>query len=775
MREKVKRPLRFSLSLLSDHLAGAQVIGHVFDEKDLERRFVVELLIDGFSAALGRAERFDADLAQDGFGDGCYGFGFFVDAAALSSACVVEVRLANDGEALGAPLLLQSLAMIAEPLPQSGVARWLGGLRINGWIGEEEGGRRVRALIDGQVVAESFATSWTHVGDGPDVMAAPGFDLHLPLRFADGCAHFAQICDESGRELAGSPVAFVAFEDGLARFLGDRAEIDSEKPRGEIFDRLFPQSLPFSMFAQWRERFETPMAEGGRPKIGVALIGEREIEASVASLEAQQGCEWVAAVLEGGEGELGFPNASLREFLDGDARDCAAVVFAPCGVVFQPQALARLAQALAQFRAAPIAYCDFTFVASDGGEWPVALPAFDYERLLEQGCGALLFALRMDFARDAAASGAADLFRLFQFSQDRRRGENAPVHTPGFLARLPVLDLVSATRLLAQATEAHLRARGVSAKIEPGFGALLPAVRVKRPPPRGKVTLLVPTRDRVDLLQPCIDSLFATVDLARHEVIVLDNDSSDPETLVCFERLAQEGVRVTRIGGPFNFARLVNKGASIASGEFVMVLRDVAAFEPAWLDEMLGRMAEPDVGAVGATLLSPSGVVRHGGFTLGPAFDVAPAFSDRMDGDAGYADLLLAAHEASAVTAACLLTHRRLFLDVGGFDGRHFAKRHHDVDYCLRLRARGLRIVQTPHAKLLQIGGDGGVSEPAERRERETRDLRAIWGEVLVADPYYNPLLSLDQIPFTGLAWPPRPSFPRQNVSPKPRILPPGF
>jgi hypothetical protein len=149
----------------------------------------------------------------------------------------------------------------------------------------------------------------------------------------------------------------------------------------------------------------------------VALIGEREIEASVASLEAQQGCEWVAGVLQGGEGELGFPNASLREFLDGDARDCAAVVFAPCGAVFQPRALARLAQALTQFRAAPIAYCDFTFVAADGGEWPVALPAFDYERLLEQGCGALLFALRMDFAREAAASGAADLFGLFQIAR----------------------------------------------------------------------------------------------------------------------------------------------------------------------------------------------------------------------------------------------------------------------------------------------------------------------------------------------------------------------
>src|SRR5271157_5189089 len=100
MTGRVKRPEteeqapRFRFSLLPDHLAGGQVVGHVFDENDLERRFVVELLIDGFSVALGRAEGFDADLARDGFGDGCYAFGFYVDAAALSSAHVIEVRLA---------------------------------------------------------------------------------------------------------------------------------------------------------------------------------------------------------------------------------------------------------------------------------------------------------------------------------------------------------------------------------------------------------------------------------------------------------------------------------------------------------------------------------------------------------------------------------------------------------------------------------------------------------------------------------------------------------
>jgi GT2 family glycosyltransferase len=167
--------------------------------------------------------------------------------------------------------------------------------------------------------------------------------------------------------------------------------------------------------------------------------------------------------------------------------------------------------------------------------------------------------------------------------------------------------------------------------------------------------------------------------------------------------------------------------------------------------------------------------VRHSGFTLGPGFDATPTFSDRVNGDAGYGDLLRVAHEVSAVTAACLLTRRRLFHEVGGFDGSHFTVRYHDVDYCLRLRARGLRVVQTPHAKLLQTGAAGGVFEPAERRERETRDLRAIWGDVLAADPYYNPLLSLDQTPFTGLAWPPRQNGPRHNFSAPPRVLPPGF
>jgi GT2 family glycosyltransferase len=250
--------------------------------------------------------------------------------------------------------------------------------------------------------------------------------------------------------------------------------------------------------------------------------------------------------------------------------------------------------------------------------------------------------------------------------------------------------------------------------------------------------------------------------------------------LAFFERIAEKGVRILRIGGPFNFAKIVNKGASIATGESLLLLNnDVEALGPGWLEEMQGRLSEPDVGAVGATLLWPSGVVQHAGVVLGPSFDASHAFNERIDGDPGYGDLLRAAHEVSAVTAACMLTDRRLFLDLGGFDGLHFPVNYNDVDYCLRLRAQGLRVIQTPYAKLLHLGGAsrGRHIRPDDkaRLQGEMRNLRAAWGDVLLSDPYYSPLLSLDNIPFSGLAWPPRPMRPRQPSSPPQRVLPPGF
>ena len=234
------------------------------------------------------------------------------------------------------------------------------------------------------------------------------------------------------------------------------------------------------------------------------------------------------------------------------------------------------------------------------------------------------------------------------------------------------------------------------------------------------------------------------------------------------------------VPGSFNFARLNNRAAEAANTEFLCLLNnDVQARDDGWLDEMLSRIGEPDVGAVGALLLWPSGVVQHGGVVLGTNFAADHAFKDRIEGDPGYGDLLRVAHECSSVTAACLVTRRLDYLGVGGMDEVRFPVNFNDVDYCLKLRARGQRIVFTPHAKLLHLkSASRGVDLAMDRKarlDRELRNLRSKWGSVLAADPYYSPLLSRDPIPYSALAWPPGSAEPRVNLAPVAAEVPPGF
>jgi hypothetical protein len=164
---------------------------------------------------------------------------------------------------------------------------------------------------------------------------------------------------------------------------------------------------------------------------------------------------------------------------------------------------------------------------------------------------------------------------------------------------------------------------------------------------------------------------------------------------------------------------------------------------------------------------------------LGPNFAATHAFCDRVHNDPGYSDLLCVAHECSAVTAACMVTRRRDYLDVGGMDEVHFPVNFNDVDYCLKLRARGKRIIFTPRARLFHLEsasrGQDDHPDRAARLGRELQNLRARWGECLVADPYYSPILSLDAIPFSALAWPPRPRSARIGKAPIPVDIPPGF
>lgn len=755
--------------------------GYIVDEHDLTQRFIVEFILDGLPIKVARADAYFDALAN--LGDACYGFTFNITQQTIDQGSIVEVRLANTSVAVGRPIILKKSGDGARHLRPASELRWLGGLRFEGWcVDDREHIPTVTAIVDGERVVDAKATRWANVGNSAEARLARRFDLHLPERFADGHVKRVQFVRDNGEELPGSPIAIVAFAGGLSRALDQPGESEVERPRAAQFDRLHPMAMPFSEYAKWLERF--PIVTSGKldtAPVAITLVGPGNPKTSLLSLRNSDLSDLVVAVFPEAEGPSAFDSKRLQKFLTEDADKCECVVFTLSGTRFVPTALRRILSAFSEFPNSVAVYGDFDIDSRDGVKWPIALPAFDYERMLEQGYCAHLFALRRDTALEAVAADKSDLYRLFMFAVgDTARRQGKVVHIPGSLATLAAPNAAEDYKLLARATTEHLRARDVAADITPSAHSLFPAVRVLRSIPLGSTTIVIPVRNQLELLQSCLRSIQSTIIMNKVDIMIVDNGSSDPEMLQFLQTLNDNGATVVPVSGPFNFSRLNNIAAEKASGDFICFLNnDVEASDNRWLREMLGRLNEDDVGAVGALLLWPSGVVQHGGTVLGPNFAAEHAFCDRLYTDPGYADLLNIAHECSAVTAACLLTRRRDYLDVGGMDELNFPVNFNDVDYCLRLRAKGKRIVFTPHARLLHLesASRGQDTEPdrAARFKRELQNLRARWGECLVADPYYNPILSLDALPFSALAWPPRPRDARIGATPIPADVPPGF
>ena len=326
-----------------------------------------------------------------------------------------------------------------------------------------------------------------------------------------------------------------------------------------------------------------------------------------------------------------------------------------------------------------------------------------------------------------------------------------------------------------------LRQRASTLRLHPSAGTLFPAVRVCRRIKNGsRVAIIVPTRDRIDLLKPCIESLEPAAPEIDQELIIVDNDSCLDQTKDYLHQLASQGAKVLVQPGSFNFSRLINSAVALTSAEYVCLLNnDVQVIDPNWLSELLSRLADPTVGAVGAMLQWPNGIVQHGGVTLGAYFGAAHAFNDRIRDDPGYCDLLRVARECSALTAACLLLRRSDYLAVDGLDETIFPINFNDVDLCLKLRVRGYRIVFTPHTALMHHGsasrGREQTASDQERASRERAVLHARWGDTVANDPFYNPQLNLDATPYSGLAWPPRSYASRTRLPPVPAAIPAGF
>jgi GT2 family glycosyltransferase len=265
--------------------------------------------------------------------------------------------------------------------------------------------------------------------------------------------------------------------------------------------------------------------------------------------------------------------------------------------------------------------------------------------------------------------------------------------------------------------------------------------------------VIIPTRDRGELLGPCVRGVLERTDYPAVEVLIVDNDSADPATHELLDRLvADPRVRLLRCPGPFNYPALNNLAAREARGEILLLLNnDTLVIEPGWLHELVSHAARPGIGAVGAKLLYADRTVQHAGVVLGVGIgpDTVAGHYGLGSGetDPGTFGWLSIARSVSAVTAACLAVKRSDYLRVGGMDEANLRVAFNDVDFCLRLRAVGLRNVFTPHARMLHFESKSrGYEDTPERQARfgsEIRFMRAKWGKALDSDPAWNPNLSL--------------------------------
>ncbi len=325
----------------------------------------------------------------------------------------------------------------------------------------------------------------------------------------------------------------------------------------------------------------------------------------------------------------------------------------------------------------------------------------------------------------------------------------------------------------------HLARRHIAGRVEAcPENAESHRVIYEVPDPLPPVSVIIPVRDRIDLLSICIRSLREATDYPALQIIVVDNGSILPETLDSLNKFAtQHNVVVLRDDREFNFSRLNNLAVPAARGELLVFLNnDIEATEAGWLREMVSHAIRPQVGAVGARLWYPDGTLQHGGVVLGLGGVAGHAHHRIPRGHPGYFNHAWLQHNCSAVTAACLVMRRAVFEELGGFNEEHLAVNFNDIDLCLRARARGWQIIWTPYANLLH-------RESASRGHQATRGQKAQflqeatymqerWGAELWRDPFYNPNLTLKP-PGYELADPPRlPEYedgdePGQNQRPR--------
>ena len=419
---------------------------------------------------------------------------------------------------------------------------------------------------------------------------------------------------------------------------------------------------PLSSYREWKSKRCFPLAAASfslvvGPAFTVILdregASDAEVSASRQSIAAQSYRRWRLLI-----DDEALPGADWRK---GAVNVANLVLRLKVGDRLHPEALALFAQRFVDEPQITACYADHVEQQADGTETPIFKP--DWSPTLE--------AFRPYVGRGAAI---------------RVDGTQEPVLTVDEIA----------DRLGALPTQAVSHIRRTLLTLRRDDTMRPRAAPVCDEMSHHKVTIIIPTRDRADLLRRCLESILehrADNDL---EILVADNDSVEPETQELFQSLRARDPRFRTLAtpGPFNFSSICNRAAAAASGDVLIFLNnDTVAVTPDWVHKLVSLAARPDVGAVGARLIFPNGLVQHVGVTVGMA-GWSDHFGSRVTpDDPGWLGRNHAPHEVAAVTGACLAVEKAKFEAIGGFDAERLPVDLNDVDLCLRLGELGWRSI----------------------------------------------------------------------------------
>jgi len=726
-------------------ISGNYLYGWCYNKENLHERLTLEIIHNSYVIGIIKADSFEQELQEKSVGDAHYGFVFSLPSYTLEKSGTISIKVSNRDIYLKPDIDLHNNSDTIEKTNSKVYST--GGLRIKGWAwnpSQPDKKINVSVYINNKKITSFIANEF--IPEFANEVKANGFDITLPSELADGNKYEAHFIDEYNKPLQGSPIIVAEYFDGLHKLLKESRHND------HAFDLLsnvikqyqiyVPRSISASHYPDWFKHFgKLPRTKNSKEIIFfIIYISENHNKEQIKIIK-----DTVKKQNYKSYRIVNTYNDLKKSYQQKHKQQKVYTIIIENNEYLADNSLSYINNYLTKENYPALLYTDHD---EDDREKQRSKPSFkipwNYEYFLSFNyIGGLYFVktelllLSKQIPQNIAYIIYQSIGLCLSNKQTIKHLNKICYHKANDNSN-PIKDF-SQNRSIGLKSLVKLLEPNSSIAVSNKHPNIYRIIRPLDQKPL--VSLIIPTRDYANLLEKCLTSIFNKTDYRNFEIIVMDNQSIEEETFKVFNEFKEKGVRIIPYDKPFNYSAINNFAVKHANGDVIgLINNDVEVITNDWLDEMLGLLMRPNIGAVGAKLLWPNEMVQHGGVVLGIG-GLAGHYGNHLhDADAGYMYRNQVTQELSAVTAACLLIKKADYLAVNGLNEFDFPVAFNDVDLCLKLRAKGLKNIWTPHAKLwhFESASRGKEDNPikAARAYRETQNLKKQWGDILLKDPY---------------------------------------